>query len=74
MDIDIRRSIKDNFKGALKDEIKASIESSIVENEEVTLPGIGVFFELLWNSSNDDEKDFILKKLEESLKENTENS
>ncbi len=68
MDINIRESIKDNFKDASTDEIKASIESSITEGDEVTLPGVGVFFELLWNSSNDDEKDFILKKLEETLK------
>ena len=68
MDINIRESIKDNFKGASSDEIKASIESSITEGDEVTLPGVGVFFELLWTSSNDEEKDFILKKLEETLK------
>ena len=68
MSIDIRESIIDNFKGASSDEIKASIESSIEEKDEVTLPGIGVFFELLWSSSNDEEKDFILKKLEDKLK------
>lgn len=68
MNIDIRKSIKDNFKDASSDEIKASINSSIDEGDEVTLPGIGVFFEILWNSCNDDERDFILKKLEESLK------
>ncbi len=68
MNIDIRKSIKDNFKGASADEIKASITSSIDEGDEVTLPGVGVFFELLWVSCNDDEKDFILKKLENSLK------
>ncbi len=68
MDINIRESIKDNFKDASIDEIKASIESSIKEGDEVTLPGVGVFFELLWNKCNSDERDFILKKLEETLK------
>lgn len=68
MNIDIRKSIKDNFKGASTDEIKASIVSSVNEGDEVTLPGIGVFFEVLWNCCSDDEKDFILKKLEQSLK------
>ena len=68
MDINIRESIKDNFKDASFDEIKASIESSINEGDEVTLPGVGVFFELLWNNCSSDEKDFILKKLEETLK------
>lgn len=68
MNIDIRQSIKDNFKEAKKDEIKASIESSIEEKDEVTLPGIGVFFEILWNNSNGEEKEFILNKLENALK------
>lgn len=68
MNIDIRRSIKDNFKGATTEEIKASIESSITEADEVTLPGVGVFFEVLWNECNDEERDFILKKLESALK------
>lgn len=68
MKIDIRKSIKDNFKGAEKDEIKASIESSITENDDVTLPGIGVFFEVLWKNSNDDEREFILNILEKSFK------
>lgn len=68
MDIDIRKSIKDNFKDASIDEIRASIESSITEGDEVTLPGVGVFFELLWSNSSPDEKEFILKKLEGTLK------
>ena len=68
LNIDIRKSIIDNFKGASSDEIKASIESSINEGDEVTLPGIGVFFELLWGASSDDEKSFILNKLESKLK------
>lgn len=68
MNIDIRKSIKDNFKGASSDEIKVSITSSINEGDEVTLPGVGVFFEVLWESCNDDERNFILNKLEESLK------
>lgn len=67
MSIDIRKSIKDNFKEAKKDEIKASITSSIEEKEEVTLPGLGVFFEVLWNNSSEDDKDFILNKLESHL-------
>ena len=68
MDIDIRKSIIENFNGASIDEIKASISSSIDEGDEVTLPGLGVFFEILWNNSSDDEKEFILTKLESSLK------
>ena len=68
MNIDIRKSIKDNFKSAKKDEVKASIISSIEEKEEVTLPGLGVFFEILWNNSDEEAKEYILNALEKSLK------
>lgn len=67
MDIDIRKSIKDNFKDSDIKDIRDSIESSISDNDEITLPGIGVFFEILWNNSNEDEKINILEKLKKGL-------
>ena len=67
MNIDIRKHIKDNFKDADTSEIKASIEASIKEKDEITLPGIGVFFELLWEKSDENSKEFILNTLKESL-------
>lgn len=54
MNIDIRKSIINNFKDSNKDEIIETIESSIKDNEEITLPGLGVFFEILWNNSGED--------------------
>ncbi len=68
MDISIRKHIKKNFKGAKTDEIKASIEASIKENDEITLPGLGVFFEQLWSNSDENSKEYILNTLENSLK------
>ncbi len=67
MNTNIRKHIKNNFKGAKKDEIKEAIISSIKEKEEITLPGLGVFFEIIWNKANDSEKDIILKLLEQNL-------
>ena len=67
MDIDIRKSIKNNFKGSNIDEIKNSIEESIIDNDEITLPGLGVFFEILWNNSDDTKKDYILQTLKKGL-------
>ena len=67
MNIDIRKHITKNFEGAKKDEIKASIISSIEEHDEVTLPGLGVFFELLWNNSSEENQEFILNTLESYL-------
>lgn len=67
MNIDIRNHIKENFKDADISEIKASIEASIKEKEEITLPGIGVFFEILWENSDENSRDYILNTIKKSL-------
>ena len=67
MDIDIRKSIINNFKNSNIDEIKNSIEESIFDKDEITLPGLGVFFEILWNNSDDTKKDYILQTLKKGL-------
>ena len=67
MYIDIRKSIINNFKESNIEEIKNSIEESISDNDEITLPGLGVFFEILWNNSDDTKKDYILQALKKGL-------
>ena len=67
MNIDIRKYIKNNFKDIKKEGIKDSITSSINEKEDITLPGLGVFFEILWSSSNDDLQNKILDILYKNL-------
>ena len=67
MDIDIRKHIIKNFKDANIDEIKASITASIEENQEITLPGMGVFFEILWENSNNKNKEYILNTIKNSI-------
>ena len=71
MNIDIRKYIIDNFKNDSKDVIKKAIDASIEENDEVTLPGMGVFMELLWNGSQDSLKEEILNILEKQIKKET---
>ncbi len=67
MNIDIRKSIINNFKDNNVGEIKDSIVNSIKDRDEITLPGLGVFFEILWNNSNENEKDNILTILKKGL-------
>ena len=67
MNINIRKSIINNFKNCSIDEIKESIIASINDNDEITLPGMGVFFEILWNNSDDTKKDYILQTLKKGL-------
>ena len=62
-DIKIRDYIINNFKEDDCDTIKRAIEESITEQDEVTLPGMGVFFEIIWLDSNEEEKEKILEKL-----------
>ena len=65
--IDIIKHIRDNFKKADMNEIENSINSSINSNDEIILPGLGVFFEVLWNNCTDQIKDDILNILMNNL-------
>lgn len=61
--IDIRKYIKNNFKDASARDIEDSINSSIKSGDEVVLPGLGVFFEVLWNNCSEDKKEYILSTI-----------
>ena len=63
MDINIRDHIRNNFKDSNESEIKDSIIESIDSKDEVVLPGLGVFFELLWNGSDEEQKNQIVSTI-----------
>lgn len=67
MNISIKKHIMNNFKGASKADIKDSIISSFNDKDEITLPGLGVFFGLVWDKSSDEEKNKILSILKDSF-------
>ena len=67
MNINIRKSVKENFKSNNEQEIEEAINSSITEQSEITLPGLGVFFELVWQQGDQALKQSILKLLKQSL-------
>ena len=62
-DIKIRDYIINNFQDDDTKTKKKAIEESIKEQDEVTLPGMGVFFEIIWTDANDEEKEKILEVL-----------
>ena len=68
MHIDIRESIKKNFCNSKTEDIRLSIEDAIEEHDEITLPGLGVFFEILWTHSDTNLKNNILNILENNIK------
>ena len=63
--MDIREHIMSNFKNSSIEEIKESIIEAINEKDELTLPGLGVLFEILWNNYKD--KDELLKAIKKGL-------
>ena len=70
MNIDIRKYIISNFKEDSKENIKISITESINSHDEDPLLGLGVFFELLWNNSNQDQQENIINIIEKAIKQN----
>ena len=70
MNLDIRSHIINNFKGDDINVLKDAIEESIKNNDEITLPGMGVFFELVWQKADDETKNKILSILESCVKGN----
>lgn len=68
MNLDIRSHIINNFKEDDINTLRSAIDESIQNNDEITLPGMGVFFELLWQDSSEEMKEEILKILEARVK------
>lgn len=68
MNIDIRKHIRQNFKDSTAEDIRNSVEASIKEQDEITLPGLGVLFEIMWQNSTNQEEilNSILKGLKQS--------
>ncbi len=67
MEINIRKSVLDNLKGSSTADLKKTIVDAINLNKEITLPGLGVLFERLWQNSDENFKESILNQLLTSI-------
>ncbi len=67
MNVSIREHIINNFKEDDINELKEAVNESVEGGDELTLPGLGVFMSLLWENSNDKERDKILDKIKLAL-------
>lgn len=67
MNASIREHIINNFKEDNIDELKDAVNESVESHDEMTLPGLGVFMSLLWENSDDKDKDKILDKIKLAL-------
>ena len=68
MDINIRNAIIENFKNSSNEELHQTINEAISSSQEKTLPGLGVFLELVWSSSSSEERKHLVSKLSTALK------
>lgn len=66
--MNIKDYIIQNFKDDNLETIKKAIDDSVNEYNEDTLPGLGIFFMLVWENSNKGEKNTILEKIKSNLK------
>lgn len=66
-DIDVRAYIVNNFKDDSVEEIQKSIDSSIESRSDDPLIGLGVLFEVLWNTSNEEMRNSILSNIKKGL-------
>ncbi len=64
----IRNYIISNFKGLRSEDIRKSIEESIEDGDDETLPGLGVLFEIFWKNSDNEKKENILNILSANIK------
>ena len=67
MNLSIRNHIINNFKGDDFDELKRAIDESIAENDEETLPGMGVFLELIWQGADDKLKQEMIEIINKQI-------
>ena len=65
--IDVRKYIINNFKEDSLKDIEESIDKSIESRSEDPLIGLGVLFELMWNSSDNEMKNSILSNIKKVL-------
>lgn len=75
MEMNIREHIINNFKGDDYEDLKRAIDESIASKDEVTLPGLGVFLEIIWENADQELKnqliEIIKKRVEKGLAENS---
>lgn len=65
--MDIRTALKNNLSHISQSELKKTIESGIASKEETILPGLGVLFEMYYQSLNNNQKEACLHSLTQLL-------
>ncbi|MEC5421986.1 small acid-soluble spore protein SspI [Virgibacillus sp. C22-A2] len=72
MDLNLRKAILSNIATNDQQQLEATIEDAIQNGEEKMLPGLGVLFELIWNQSDEGERQEMVDALEQGVKQTVE--
>ena len=64
----IKEYIINNFKDDDTNTLRTTITECISEDDEETLPGMGVFLELIWQGSDEDIKKSMLDILQKEIR------
>lgn len=68
MNLDLRKAVLTNVADNTPEQLEDVIVDAIQRGEEKLLPGLGVLFEVIWNHSNETDKQEMLSILEQGLK------
>ncbi|PLT31206.1 small acid-soluble spore protein SspI [Peribacillus deserti] len=68
MNINLRHAVIHNVTGKTQEQLEETIVDAITRKEEKMLPGLGVLFEIIWQSSPENEKKELVQLLESGLK------
>lgn len=63
----IKEHIINNFKGDDYKALKEAIDESVESNDEVTLPGLGVFLCLIWEEADQELKNTLIELIKQHL-------
>lgn len=72
MKTNIRHHIINNFKGDNFETLKKAIDESVKEKDELTLPGLGVFLELIWENASEELKNEMIEVIRKRVKRGLE--
>ena len=68
----IRQHIINNFKGDDYETLRRAIDESVKEQDEVTLPGLGVFLEIIWENADQELKNELIEIIKKRVQKGLE--
>jgi small acid-soluble spore protein I (minor) len=67
MDINIRAAVKHNIAENDKEQLRGTIVDAIQDGQEKMLPGLGVLFEIIWQQSDEQQRQEMVDSLEKGV-------